>query len=132
MRDDKFRMDKNKLRMAIAEIIAKENGWEIRRAVGIGGEELAYWDGEQLIDHIPYWDQGISDAMKLIDDGRGDCHSIDCATIEFEAGSWRVSMSDGMKVSGQHINESLPRAICEAWLAAKKDEWPLPEEADDA
>lgn len=129
--DDMYRMDKNKLRMAIAEIIAKENGWEIRRAIGIGAEELGYWEGEQLIDHIPYWDQCISDAMKLIDDGRGDCHSIDCATIEFLTGEWRVSMSDGMKASGQHINKSLPRAISEAWLAAKNDECPLPKEAND-
>lgn len=124
-------MDKNKLRMAIAEIIAKENGWKIRRAIGIGAEELAYWEGEQFIDHIPYWDQRISDAMKLIDDGRGNCHSIDCATIEFLAGSWRVSMSDGMKVSGKHINKSLPAAISEAWLAAKRDVWPLAKEGND-
>lgn len=129
--NEMYRMDKNKLRMAIAEIIAKEKGWEIRRAIGIGGEELAYWEGEQLIDLIPYWDQGISDAMKLIDDGRGDCHSIDCATLEFLAGSWRVSMSEGMKVSGQHINKSLPRAICEAWLAAKKDVFCHADEEED-
>ena len=81
-----------------------------------GGMENQF--GERWFLHLPLdWPTDTAVAINdLIDNG-----NTDGATLGFLAGSWRVSLSIGNKVCGRHfINDSLARAISEAWLTTRR------------
>jgi len=106
--------------LAIAEIIAKKNGWIIHRAVGIGAEELCYWRDEQLIDFIPNYTSDNNAALGLLDE---------FAAYQIYKGEdkwgdpvyWVCPTKDNRVVNGP-ISKILARAISEAWLMVRRND----------
>lgn len=104
---DPSEMTNDELRLAIAEIIAKENGWTIRDDLPI--EEIAFINSKgELEGFAPYYPGDPAAALGLLDE-------YDEVDIWKDSTGWNCAFDKAFC-----HGKSFARAISEAWLKEKR------------
>ncbi len=120
------------LRLAIAEELGKEYCVCDKPTVAsrLGGPDFG--ECTNCGKNLPNWPCDVAAALGLLDEISG--YTRRTALERWEKEPWDVKIipnmnglvygndGKGMKAMSQSMNESLARAICEAWLTAKRPE----------